>query len=432
VNLPRAQHVQAAVTDVTHDAVTTQDQHHGEGGAHAGLAIVGGGHGKDFRTPGVDGELHGVEQFVAGLGVVFAGLVDEGFVLLQHPLHGLGSVLGRHFACRVTSHAITNDVELEGLINKDYILVVVTFLADVGFGDSNDLHGGMLPGTRWRVKRATSVIRRIDLVAFWTHRMGMQRVSTAAEAIADIPAGATLMVGGFGLCGNPESLLAALHSRGTGGLTIISNNCGTTDKGLGLLLANGQVNKMVSSYVGENKEFERRYLSGELDVELNPQGTLAERIRAGGAGIPAFFTATGVGTAVSDGGLPLRYHADGSIAVASPPKDVRTLVDPRTGKPRAYVMETGLFADFALVRAHVADEAGNLMFRKTARNFSPMMCTAARITIVEAERIVPVGSLDPDHIHVPAVYVKRLLLTSQKANWIEQRTVRPRPTHVPA
>jgi 3-oxoacid CoA-transferase subunit A len=249
---------------------------------------------------------------------------------------------------------------------------------------------------------------------------------SAADAIADLPDDATIMVGGFGLCGNPENLIDAVRVRGTRGLTVISNNCGTTDKGLGVLLANGQVKKMISSYVGENKEFERRYLTGELDVELNPQGTLAERIRAGGAGIPAFYTATGVGTAVSEGGLPLRYNADGSVAVSSARKETRTLVDPRTGKQRTYVLETGLFADYCLVRAHIADEQGNLVFRKTARNFSPMMCAAAQITIVEAETIVPVGALDPDQIHVPGVYVKRLVAVTSKAGWIEQRTVRPR------
>ena len=257
--------------------------------------------------------------------------------------------------------------------------------------------------------------------------MNKRSVASADAAIADIPEGATLMVGGFGLCGNPENLITALHARGTRGLTIISNNCGTTDKGLGVLLMNGQVKKMVSSYVGENKEFERRYLTGELDVELNPQGTLAERIRAGGAGIPAFYTATGVGTAVSEGGLPIRYRADGTVAVTSPAKETRELIDPRSGKPRTYVMETGLFADYCLVRAWKADESGNLMFRKTARNFSPMMCMAAKVTIVEAEHIVPVGSLDEDAIHVPGVYVKRLVQVTGKAGWIEQRTVRPRP-----
>lgn len=247
-------------------------------------------------------------------------------------------------------------------------------------------------------------------------------------ALHDLQDGATLMVGGFGLCGNPESLIDAVARRGTKALTIISNNCGTTDKGLGTLLMAGQVKKMISSYVGENKEFERRYLTGELEVELNPQGTLAERIRAGGAGIPAFYTATGVGTAVSDGGLPLRYAADGSVALSSSPKEVRTLIDPRTGAERQYVLETALFADVCLVRAWKADAAGNLLFRKTARNFSPMMCTAAKVTVVEAEEIVPVGSLNPDEVHVPGLYVKRLVLTTSKANWIEQRTTRPRPT----
>jgi acyl CoA:acetate/3-ketoacid CoA transferase alpha subunit len=251
-------------------------------------------------------------------------------------------------------------------------------------------------------------------------------VTSADDAVRDIPDGATLMVGGFGLCGNPESLIAALLRRGTKGLTIISNNCGTTDKGLGVLLAAGQVKKMVSSYVGENKEFERRFLSGELDVELNPQGTLAERIRAGGAGVPAFYTATGVGTAVSEGGLPIRYAKDGSIAVPSPKKEVRKIVDPRTGKERDYVLETGLFADFCLVRAWKADSFGNLVFRKTARNFSPIMCTAAKVTIVEAEHIVEAGAIDGDSVHVPGAYVKRLLKVETRANWIEQRTVRTR------
>jgi 3-oxoacid CoA-transferase subunit A len=255
----------------------------------------------------------------------------------------------------------------------------------------------------------------------------MNKLTPSADAaIADIPDGATLMVGGFGLCGNPENLIEALRKKGTKDLTIISNNCGTTDKGLGVLLAAGQVKKMVSSYVGENKEFERRYLSGELDVELNPQGTLAERIRAGGAGIPAFYTATGVGTAVSEGGLPIRYNKDGSIAVPSPKKETRLLTDPRSKKERLYVQETGLFADFCLVRAYQADTLGNLVFRKTARNFSPMMCQAARVTIVEAEHIVQPGELDGDVIHVPSVYTKRIVQVVGKAGWIEQRTVRPK------
>jgi 3-oxoacid CoA-transferase subunit A len=228
------------------------------------------------------------------------------------------------------------------------------------------------------------------------------------------------MVGGFGLCGNPETLIKALYDKNVQGLTIISNNCGTTDKGLGVLLANGQVIKMVSSYVGENKEFERRYLSGELDVELNPQGTLAERIRAGGAGIPAFYVSTGVGSAVADGGLPVRYNSDGTVALFSSKKETREFAG------RTYVMETALKADFTIVRAWKADTLGNLCFRKTARNFSPMMCTASKLTIVEAEEIVEAGALDPDHIDVPAVFVKRIIQAQPKAGWIEQRTVRPR------
>jgi 3-oxoacid CoA-transferase A subunit len=238
--------------------------------------------------------------------------------------------------------------------------------------------------------------------------------------------GATVMVGGFGLCGIPEQLILALRDSGVKDLTCISNNAGVDDWGLGLLLKTRQIRRMISSYVGENAEFERQFLGGELQIEFNPQGTLAERIRAGGAGIPAFYTATGVGTAVSEGGLPIRYHADGSVAVTSPKKETRELIDPRTGAPRTYVMETGLFADFCLVRAWKADESGNLVFRKTARNFSPMMCMAAKVTIVEAEHIVPVGELDGDAIHVPGVYVARLVQVTSKAGWIEQRTVRPR------
>jgi 3-oxoacid CoA-transferase subunit A len=246
-------------------------------------------------------------------------------------------------------------------------------------------------------------------------------IGSAEEAIRDIPDGATVMAGGFGLCGNPENLIAALHARGTRDLTVISNNCGTTDKGLGVLLANGQVRKMVSSYVGENKEFERRYLTGELEVELVPQGTLAERIRAGGAGIPAFYTPTGVGTQVAEGGLPMRYDRDGAVVKASPKKETREFGG------RTYVLETGLFADYCIVRAFKADTHGNLVFRKTARNFSPMMCTAAKVTIVEAEHVVQPGELDPDQVHVPGVFVQRVVQGAGYEKPIEQRTVRPRP-----
>ena len=211
--------------------------------------------------------------------------------------------------------------------------------------------------------------------------------------------GMTVMSGGFGLCGIPENLIAGLKASGVKGLTVISNNAGVDGFGLGQLLETKQIAKMISSYVGENKEFERQYLAGELQLEFNPQGTLAERIRAGGAGIPAFFTATGVGTLVAEG------------------KEVRDF------DGRKYVMETGLVADLAIVKAWKADERGNLVFRKTARNFNPMMATAGKVTLVEVEEIVPVGSLDPDHIHTPGVYVDRLFVGTFEKR-IEQRTVR--------
>ncbi len=225
---------------------------------------------------------------------------------------------------------------------------------------------------------------------------------SADAAVADVPDGATLMVGGFGLCGNPENLITALHKKGAKDLTVISNNCGTTDQGLGVLLKSRQIRKMVASYVGENKEFERQYLSGELEVEIIPQGSLAERIRAGGAGIGAFYTPTGVGTVVAEG------------------KETRVIGG------REYLLEMPLRADFALVRAWKSDKWGNLVFRKTARNFNPMMCTAAKVCVVEAEHILEVGALDPDEIHVPSVYVKRLVQAKDLVKPIERRTVRPR------
>ncbi len=227
-------------------------------------------------------------------------------------------------------------------------------------------------------------------------------MKSAAEAIADVGDGAVVMSGGFGLCGNPENLIAALHAKGVKGLTIISNNCGTTDLGLGVLLKAKQVKKMVASYVGENKEFERQFLSGELEVELNPQGTLAERIRAGGVGIGGFFTPTGVGTKIAEG------------------KETR-LID-----GREYVLEKPLNADFAIVRAYVGDSWGNLKFRKTAKNFSPLMCMAAKVTIAEVENLVPVGDLAPDEIDVPSIFVKRVVKGVGYQKWIEKRTVRPR------
>ena len=225
-------------------------------------------------------------------------------------------------------------------------------------------------------------------------------VANADEAIRDLQDGAVIMSGGFGLCGNPENLIKAIHRKGVKNLTIISNNCGTTDKGLGILLQTRQVRKMVSSYVGENKEFERQFLAGELEVELNPQGTLAERIRAGGAGLGGFFTPTGAGTQIAQG------------------KESRVL------DGREMIFEKPLKADYAIVRAWKGDRWGNLVFRKTARNFSPMMCTAARITVAEVEHLVEVGELDPDQVHVPSVYVNRIFQGTSYEKPIEKRTVR--------
>jgi len=225
-------------------------------------------------------------------------------------------------------------------------------------------------------------------------------VESADAAVADIPDGATIMVGGFGLCGNPENLILALHRKGVKDLTLISNNCGTTELGLGVLLQARQIKKIVASYVGENKEFERQYLSGELEVDLVPQGTLAERIRAGGAGIGGFYTATGVGTKVAEG------------------KETRVIGG------REYLLELPLQADFALVYAHQADTWGNLTWRKTTRQFAPMMCAAARVTIAETPNVVPAGALDPDHVHTPGIYVKRVVKGSGYQKWIERRTVR--------
>jgi 3-oxoacid CoA-transferase/3-oxoacid CoA-transferase subunit A len=243
-------------------------------------------------------------------------------------------------------------------------------------------------------------------------------VSSALEAVRDIPDGATLLVGGFGLCGIPEQAIAALRELGTKNLTVVSNNCGVDDFGLGVLLRNKQITKMVSSYVGENREFERQYLSGELEVELTPQGTLAEKLRAGGAGIPAFFVPTGAGTAISDGGLPLRFGPGGRVAKVSSPKETREF----GGRP--YVLEHAIRGDFALVKAWKGDRFGNLVFRRTARNFNPMMATAAKVTIAEVEEIVEVGALDPDGIHTPGIYVHRVLHGERYEKRIERRTTR--------
>jgi len=241
---------------------------------------------------------------------------------------------------------------------------------------------------------------------------------SAIDAVRDIPDGATILAGGFGLCGIPEHCVGALGQLGTRNLTVVSNNCGVDDFGLGLLLRQKQIAKMISSYVGENREFERQYLSGELEVELCPQGTLAERLRAGGAGIAAFFTPTGAGTAISDGGLPLRYAPDGSVAKFSPRKETREFAG------RTYVLEPAIRGDFAIVKASVGDRFGNLVYRHTAMNFNPMMATAAKVTIAEVERLAEVGELDPDHIHTPGIYVQRVVVGASYEKRIERRTTR--------
>ena len=225
-------------------------------------------------------------------------------------------------------------------------------------------------------------------------------VASADEAVRDVPDGATLVVGGFGLCGIPENLIAALVHRGVKDLTVVSNNCGVDDWGLGLLLRGRQIRKMVSSYVGENAEFERQFLSGELEVELVPQGTLAERMRAGGAGIPGFYTPAGVGTLVAQG------------------KETKTF----DGRP--YVLERGIVGDFSMVAAWKADRLGNLVYRKAARNFNPLMATAAKVCVAEVEELLPVGQIDPDHVHTPAVFVQRIFCGAPYDKKIEQRTIR--------
>jgi 3-oxoacid CoA-transferase subunit A len=226
-------------------------------------------------------------------------------------------------------------------------------------------------------------------------------LASAAEAVALVPDGATIMMGGFGVCGLPENLIDALHDRGTRDLIIISNNAGLDGFGIGRMLVTHQVRKMISSYVGENKEFERQFLSGELDVELVPQGTFAERIRAAGAGIGGFFTPTGYGTLVAEG------------------KESR-IID---GKP--YVLESPLHADFAFVRAWKGDRQGNLVYRKTARNFNPIMAAAARVTIAEVEKLVEPGEIDPDHVVTPGIYVQHVLKGEKYERRIEKRTTRP-------
>jgi 3-oxoacid CoA-transferase subunit A len=256
-------------------------------------------------------------------------------------------------------------------------------------------------------------------------RTGLDKVmASPAEAVADIEEGATLAVGGFGLCGIPSTLIGALLALGVGDLQVVSNNCGVDDWGLGVLLAEHRITRMTSSYVGENKEFARQYLGGELEVELVPQGTLAERLRAGGCGIPAFFTPTGFGTAVSEGGIPWRYDAEGNVVLASPPKETRRF--DVLGHDDDYVLETAIVCDVALVRAWTGDRHGNLVYRESARNFNPLCAMAGRLTIAEVEHLVEPGELAPESIDTPGVYVQRVVeVGADDEKRVEKRTTLP-------
>jgi 3-oxoacid CoA-transferase subunit A len=243
-------------------------------------------------------------------------------------------------------------------------------------------------------------------------------VATADEAVADVPDGASIALGGFGLCGIPSVLIEALLAQGATDLETVSNNCGVDGIGLGVLLEAGRIRRHTGSYVGENKEYARLYLSGELEVEFTPQGTLAERLRAGGAGIPAFYTPAGIGTQVAEGGLPRRYAADGSVALLSEPKEVREF------DGTSYVLEHGIVTDFALVHAWKGDRHGNLVYRKTARNFNPLCAAAGRITVAEVELLVEPGELGADEIDTPGIFVQRVVHAPGIAKNIERRTVR--------
>lgn len=248
--------------------------------------------------------------------------------------------------------------------------------------------------------------------------MSSKVYASAAAAVADIVTGSTLTVGGFGLCGIPDALITAIAHSDATDLEVYSNNCGVDGRGLGILLAGGRIRRVTASYVGENKEFARQYLSGELEVELTPQGTLAERMRAGGVGIPAFFTPAGVGSPVADGGMPWRHDSTGAVVIASPPKETRVFGDTR------YVLEEAITADFALVHARLGDTDGNLIFEKTAMNFNPLAAMAGRITIAEVEELVEPGVIDPGRVHLPGVFVQRIVHTGVQDKAIEKRTVR--------
>jgi 3-oxoacid CoA-transferase subunit A len=244
--------------------------------------------------------------------------------------------------------------------------------------------------------------------------------SSCAEAVVDIGSGASITVGGFGLNGIPHNLIGAVLEGGATDLVTVSNNCGVDGWGLGVLLDAKRIRRTTGSYVGENKEFERQYLSGELEVELCPQGTLAERLRAGGCGIPAFFTPAGDGTLIADGGLPWKHNPDGSVAIASPKKETRVF------NGREYVMELGIVCDFALVRASIADRTGNLIFHKATRNFNPLCAMAGKITIAEVEELVEPGQVDPEQVHLPGIFVQRIVHVGSQGKRIERVTTRTR------
>ncbi|WP_109474208.1 CoA transferase subunit A [Ornithinimicrobium cavernae] len=254
-------------------------------------------------------------------------------------------------------------------------------------------------------------------------------VNSAAEAVEGIEDGMTLTVGGFGISGVPSVLIDAVLARGSTDLEVVSNNCGIDGAGLGVLLSAHRVSRVIASYVGENKEFARQYLSGELELELTPQGTLAEKMRSAGAGIPAFWTPTGVGSLVSEGGMPWHYDAEGNVTKQSPPKEKREYTV--RGHTREYVLEESIFADFGLVRAAKGDRHGNLVFNRSARNFNPLCAMAAGIAVAEVEELVEPGEIDPDDVHLPGIYVQRVLpLTAEQvaAKQIEKHTTRgPRP-----
>jgi len=247
-------------------------------------------------------------------------------------------------------------------------------------------------------------------------------VASAAEALkkAGLKDGATILMGGFGLCGIPENLIAATRELGVKDLTVVSNNAGVDDFGIGILLQTRQVKKMVSTYVGENKTFERQFLEGDLEVELIPQGTFAEKIRAGGAGIPAFYTPTGFGTQVAEGGLPMLHAKDGSVQKGSPKKETREF------RGRMYVLEESISGDFSFVKGYRGDTVGNLVYRKTARNFNPMIATAGKITIAEVEQLVEIGGIDPEAVVTPGIYVHYIFQGKNYEKRIERRTNRPK------